>query len=53
VVSAFEAAVRRALAAGFKVIEIHAAHGYCCTSSSRVEQPPHDQYGGSLENACG
>ena len=28
VVAAFEAATRRALAAGFRLIEIHAAHGY-------------------------
>ncbi len=28
VVAAFETAARRALAAGFRVIEIHAAHGY-------------------------
>src|SRR5262249_60264296 len=28
VVAAFEAATRRALAAGFRLIEVHAAHGY-------------------------
>ena len=28
IVAAFEAGARRALTAGFKVIEIHAAHGY-------------------------
>src|SRR4029453_5733508 len=28
IVAAFEAAARRALVAGFRVIEIHAAHGY-------------------------
>src|SRR4051794_25688375 len=28
IVTAFEAATRRALAAGFRVIEIHSAHGY-------------------------
>ena len=28
VVAAFQAATERALAAGFRVIEVHAAHGY-------------------------
>ena len=35
VTAAFGDAARRALAAGMKVIEIHAAHGYLLTSSSR------------------
>lgn len=51
IVDAFEIAARRALAAGFRVIEIHAAHGYLLheflSPLSNVRQ---DQYGGSLEN---
>jgi 2,4-dienoyl-CoA reductase-like NADH-dependent reductase (Old Yellow Enzyme family) len=35
VVAAFEAAARRAVAAGFRVLEIHAAHAICSISSSR------------------
>jgi 2,4-dienoyl-CoA reductase-like NADH-dependent reductase (Old Yellow Enzyme family) len=51
VVSAFEDAVRRALAAGFQVIEIHAAHGYLLHEFlSPLSNHRTDQYGGSLEN---
>ncbi len=51
VVAAFEAATRRALAAGFCVIEIHSAHGYLLHEFlSPLSNHRHDQYGGSLEN---
>jgi 2,4-dienoyl-CoA reductase-like NADH-dependent reductase (Old Yellow Enzyme family) len=51
VVSAFEAAARRALAAGFRVLEIHAAHGYLLHEFlSPLSNRRDDQYGGSLEN---
>jgi 2,4-dienoyl-CoA reductase-like NADH-dependent reductase (Old Yellow Enzyme family) len=51
VVSAFENAVRRALAAGFRLIEIHAAHGYLLHEFlSPLSNRRTDQYGGSLEN---
>ena len=51
VVAAFEAATRRALAAGFQVIEIHAAHGYLLHEFlSPLSNQRTDQYGGSLEN---
>jgi 2,4-dienoyl-CoA reductase-like NADH-dependent reductase (Old Yellow Enzyme family) len=51
VVSAFEDAVRRALAAGFKLIEVHAAHGYLLHEFlSPLSNRRADQYGGSLEN---
>jgi 2,4-dienoyl-CoA reductase-like NADH-dependent reductase (Old Yellow Enzyme family) len=51
VVAAFEAGARRALEAGFKVIEIHAAHGYLFHEFlSPISNHRNDQYGGILEN---
>src|SRR5262249_37887744 len=51
IVAAFESATRRALAAGFKVIEVHAAHGYLLHQFlSPLSNQRTDDYGGSLEN---
>jgi 2,4-dienoyl-CoA reductase-like NADH-dependent reductase (Old Yellow Enzyme family) len=51
IVAAFEAATRRALAAGFRVIEIHSAHGYLLHEFlSPLSNRRGDQYGGTLEN---
>lgn len=51
VVKAHVAAAKRAVAAGFKVLEIHAAHGYLLnTFMSPLSNQRKDQYGGSLEN---
>jgi 2,4-dienoyl-CoA reductase-like NADH-dependent reductase (Old Yellow Enzyme family) len=51
IVAAFEAAARRALTAGFRVIEIHAAHGYLLHEFlSPLSNHRTDSYGGSLEN---
>ena len=51
VVAAFEAGARRALKAGFKVIEIHAAHGYLIHEFlSPISNHRNDRYGGTLEN---
>ncbi|KAI1206415.1 FMN-linked oxidoreductase [Annulohypoxylon truncatum] len=50
-VQAFEDAARRAVAAGFDVIEIHGAHGYLITEFlSPASNKRTDQYGGSFEN---
>jgi 2,4-dienoyl-CoA reductase-like NADH-dependent reductase (Old Yellow Enzyme family) len=51
IVAAFEAAADRALAAGFRVIEIHSAHGYLLHEFlSPLSNHRDDEYGGSLEN---
>ncbi len=48
---AFLASVKRALQAGFKVIEVHAAHGYLLHEFlSPLSNQRQDQYGGSFEN---
>jgi anthraniloyl-CoA monooxygenase len=50
VVADFTAAARRGVAAGFDLIEIHAAHGYLLSSFlSPVANKRTDAYGGSLE----
>jgi 2,4-dienoyl-CoA reductase-like NADH-dependent reductase (Old Yellow Enzyme family) len=51
VINAFIAGAQRALTAGFKVIEIHAAHGYLLHEFlSPICNQRDDRYGGSLEN---
>jgi 2,4-dienoyl-CoA reductase-like NADH-dependent reductase (Old Yellow Enzyme family) len=51
IIQAFEDAAIRVLKAGFRVIEIHAAHGYLLHEFlSPVSNTRNDRYGGSFEN---
>ncbi|WP_046243880.1 NADPH dehydrogenase NamA [Hymenobacter terrenus] len=51
VVTDFRAAAARALAAGFQVIELHAAHGYLLHEFlSPLSNHRTDEYGGTFEN---
>jgi 2,4-dienoyl-CoA reductase-like NADH-dependent reductase (Old Yellow Enzyme family) len=51
IVAAFAAAARRACDAGFRVIEIHGAHGYLIHEFlSPLSNQRDDAYGGSFEN---
>lgn len=51
IINAFRAAAVRALAAGFKVAEVHAAHGYLLHEFlSPLSNTRKDAYGGSFEN---
>ncbi len=51
VVADFRAAARRSIDAGFRVLELHAAHGYLLHQFlSPIANRRTDEYGGSLEN---
>ena len=51
IVAAFAAAAHRAVQAGFRIIEIHSAHGYLLHSFlSPLSNQRDDRYGGPIEN---
>jgi 2,4-dienoyl-CoA reductase-like NADH-dependent reductase (Old Yellow Enzyme family) len=51
IIADFRAAAVRALAAGFKVLEIHGAHGYLVNEfTSPLSNYRTDEYGGSFDN---
>ena len=53
IISDFKTAAERALSAGFKVVEIHSAHGYLLHEFlSPLSNHRPDEYGGSFENRC-
>jgi len=51
IIQSFRLGAKRALAAGFRVFEVHSAHGYLLHSFlSPISNQRVDKYGGSLEN---
>ncbi len=51
IVLAFKGATKRALQAGFKIIEIHGAHGYLINEfTSPLSNKRTDKYGGTFDN---
>lgn len=53
IIHQFKVAATRAVAAGYDVIEIHAAHGYLLHEFlSPIANHRTDEYGGSFENRC-
>ncbi len=53
IVQAFRGAAKRAMEAGFKVLEIHGAHGYLVNEFlSPLSNLRTDEYGGSFDNRC-
>lgn len=51
VVAAFKSGTKRALQAGFRLIEVHAAHGYLINEfMSPLANKRKDKYGGSFDN---
>jgi 2,4-dienoyl-CoA reductase-like NADH-dependent reductase (Old Yellow Enzyme family) len=51
IVSTYQAAARRAVAAGYEAIEVHSAHGYLLHEFlSPITNHRTDEYGGPLEN---
>jgi len=53
VIQSFVDASLRSLDAGFRVLELHFAHGYLASSfMSSLSNHREDEYGGSLENRC-
>ena len=53
VVSDFALSAKRAVESGFRVIELHLAHGYlACEFMSPLSNMREDKYGGSLKNRC-